>query len=228
MKTIGILGGMGPRSTSPFLELVLDQCQKQYGAKYDIDYPHIVVYSLPTPFYIDKPINHHELKNSIGEGLKRMESFNVSFIAMPCNTAHMYYEELSRNIDIPILNIIDETIKNIPNNLTITVFATESTLDSGLYQEELLNGGYNYIFQDSWQPKVNEIISLIKSGEETVERKKKWNQLVNMVYSQGIETIILACTDLNVLLKDTCKEYKIKFVDSSECLAEAVVREYVK
>jgi len=40
-SSIGILAGMGPRSTAPFLELVLDQCQIQYGAKYDIDYPHI-------------------------------------------------------------------------------------------------------------------------------------------------------------------------------------------
>jgi aspartate racemase len=34
--SIGILAGMGPRSTTPFLELVIDQCQIQYGAHYDI------------------------------------------------------------------------------------------------------------------------------------------------------------------------------------------------
>ena len=55
---IGILAGMGPRSTAPFLDLVIDECQLQYGAKYDEEFPHMMVYSLPTPFYIDRPINH--------------------------------------------------------------------------------------------------------------------------------------------------------------------------
>lgn len=226
MKTIGILAGMGPRSTSPFLELVLDQCQKQYGAKYDIDYPHIVIYSIPTPFYIDRPINHSELKTSIDKGLKKMQSFGVDFIAMPCNTAHKYYDELSKNI--PILNIINETVKNIPNNSKITVFATESTMDSRLYQDELLKKRYNYIFDDSWQPLVSEIISLIKSGKNTEERQEKWNQLLGMVDSKGVETIILACTDLNVVLKGIGDKGNITFVDSSESLAKAVVREYLK
>jgi aspartate racemase len=62
-KRIGILAGMGPRSTAPFLELVYDECQMQYGAKNDIDFPEIVVFSWPTPFYVDKDIND-ELFNS--------------------------------------------------------------------------------------------------------------------------------------------------------------------
>ncbi|TCO68302.1 hypothetical protein [Marinisporobacter balticus] len=38
---IGILAGMGPRSTAPFLDLVIDECQLQYGAKYDEEFPHM-------------------------------------------------------------------------------------------------------------------------------------------------------------------------------------------
>jgi len=228
MKTIGILAGMGPRSTSPFLELVLDQCQKQYGAKYDIEYPHIIIYSLPTPFYLDRPINHTELKASIIEGLKRLESCGATYIAIPCNTAHKYYEELITSIDRPLLNIIDETLENISESRRITLFATKSTFDSGLYQKELEEKGYEFFFDESWQEKVNEIISLIKSGENIIERNKKWDDLLKSVNTKGIDSIIIACTDLNVVLKDSINRYNITFIDSSECLAKAVVREYLK
>ena len=54
---IGILAGMGPRSTAPFVDMVVDECQRQYGARYDIDFPPMQIYALPTPFYIDRPIS---------------------------------------------------------------------------------------------------------------------------------------------------------------------------
>jgi hypothetical protein len=37
--TIGILAGMGPRSTGPFVDRVVAECQLQYGARHDIDFP---------------------------------------------------------------------------------------------------------------------------------------------------------------------------------------------
>lgn len=49
---IGILAGMGPKSTGPFVDTVVAQCQTIYGAKHDMDFPHMMIYSCPTPFYM--------------------------------------------------------------------------------------------------------------------------------------------------------------------------------
>lgn len=46
-KIIGILGGMGSESTALFYQKIIQQCQKQYGAKLDEDYPEIFIYNLP-------------------------------------------------------------------------------------------------------------------------------------------------------------------------------------
>lgn len=62
---IGILAGMGPKSTSPFIDKVIDYCQKLYGASNDIDYPHMMIYSCPTAFYADRPIDHDEMKKRL-------------------------------------------------------------------------------------------------------------------------------------------------------------------
>lgn len=48
--SLGVLAGMGPRSTAPFIDMLVDECQKQYGARFDIDYPKMHIISLPTPF----------------------------------------------------------------------------------------------------------------------------------------------------------------------------------
>lgn len=212
-KSIGILAGMGPRSTSPFLESVLDQCQIQYGAKHDIDYPHIMIYSLPTPFYLDRPIDHKLMREIIIEGIQHLESTGVSCIAMACNSAHIYFDELKEKISIPLLNIVEETMKKVDSNKKITIFATESTFNSELYQKGILNSGNQFIFKSNWQKKINTIIQMIKESKEISEVNLYWDELVKQAIDEDVDDIIIACTDLSVL-KSKFKD-EVNFIDSS-------------
>ncbi|OZV10649.1 amino-acid racemase [Tissierella sp. P1] len=225
-KSIGILAGMGPRSTSPFLELVLDQCQIQYGAKYDIDYPPIMIYSLPTPFYLDCSIDHKVMKEIIIEGIRHLESTGVSCIAMPCNSVHIYFDELKEKISIPLLNIIEETIKKVDSNRKITIFATEPTFNSELYQKGILHSDNQFIFKSDWQKKINIIIQMIKDKKEISEVNLYWDELVKDVMKEDVEDIIIACTDLSVL-KNKFND-KVNFIDSSHALAESLIKQYLK
>ena len=225
-KSIGILAGMGPRSTSPFLESVLDQCQIQYGAKHDIDYPHIMIYSLPTPFYLDRPIDHKVMRETIIEGIQHLESTGVSCIAMPCNSAHIYFDELKEKISIPLLNIVEETVKRVDSNRKITIFATESTFNSELYQKGILNSDNQFIFKSDWQKKINIIIQMIKEKKEISEVNLYWDELVKQAIDEDVDDIIIACTDLSVL-KSKFKD-EVNFIDSSHALAESLIKEYLK
>ena len=62
---IGILAGMGPKSTGPFIDQVVSAFQSLTGAKNDIDFPSMLIYSLPTPFYVDRPIDHKLIPQKI-------------------------------------------------------------------------------------------------------------------------------------------------------------------
>jgi len=224
-KKIGILAGMGPRSTSPFLEMVLNQCQKQYNAKYDIDYPHILIYSLPTPFYIDRVINHDEMKKTIKNGLKDLEKSGVDYIAMPCNSAHIYFDEIKESIKIPLMNIVDETIKKIKDkNKKITIFSTEVTMKSEIYQKGIQKSQNDFYFKKEWQKTVNKIIQMVKNNENKENIEKEWRKLIKEVKENKVEYIIIACTDLSMLKND----FKmIKIIDSSKSLAESVIKKYL-
>ncbi|MBK5348877.1 amino acid racemase [Bacillus sp. TH44] len=215
---IGILAGMGPKSTGPFVDTVVAECQTIYGAKHDIDFPHMMIYSCPTPFYMDRPIDHAAMKKAIIEGAQKLESTGVDFIAMPCNTAHLYFEELKRSITIPILNIVDETLKAIPENTKrVALLATEATIQAGIYQDGIAKRNIEYIHHEKWQTMINQIITCIKSGE-VEEARKLWSVLVLQLKDE-VDTAIIACSDLNVVVSED-------FVDSAQCLAKAVVRIY--
>lgn len=217
---IGILAGMGPKSTGPFVDTVVAECQTIYGAKHDMDFPHMMIYSCPTPFYMDRPIDHEAMKKAIIEGAQKLESTGASFIAMPCNTAHLYFEELQQSLSIPILNIVDETVKAIPENTKrVALLATEATVQSGIYQDGIAKRNIEYIHYEQWQESINQIITYIKSGE-VEEARELWSALVLQLKDE-VDTAIIACTDLNVLASED-------FIDSSQCLAKAVVRMYVE
>lgn len=225
-KTIGILAGMGPRSTAPFLELVVDECQKQYGAKNDIDFPKMMIYSLPTPFYVDKPINHKAMKETIIEGLQKLEKAGADFIAMPCNFAHIYFEELEKSINIPLLNIVDETVKKLPKSSErITLFATSFTYEFGIYQKGIKKYGHEFVLKNEWQVALNNLIKNIKANKDDPQNIEVLRDLINEVHKEDIQNIIIGCTDLNPVLKKILPEVNI--IDSSKCLAEAVVRKYL-
>jgi aspartate racemase len=223
---IGILAGMGPRSTSPFVDLIIDECQNLYGAKDDEDFPKIMIYSLPTPFYIDRPIDHELLKKTIIEGLKKLESAGVDFIAIPCNSAHIYFEELKKSIEVPLLNIVDETIKHLPEGpQKVTLFSTSSTYDSELYQKGIVNSGHEFVFENYWQQKLNFLIQSIKTDKDNTKNVELWNELVEEAKSKDIKSIIVGCTDLNAVLRKTPNS--IDIIDSSKCLAESAINKYL-
>lgn len=224
---IGILAGMGPKSTAPFIDLVVDECQRQYGASCDMDFPPMMIYSLPTPFTIDRPIDHEAMKRTIAEGLRKLASAGVDYIAMPCNTAHAYYAELRRAIDIPLVNIIEETVVNLPQKpQKSALFATSSTFDTGLYQKAIRDRGHTFVFREEWQDRINAIIRSIKEGTDQSDAISLWRSLLDDVYNESVDHVVIACTDLNVISAQAPP--KISVVDSSRCLAQAVVKKYMQ
>lgn len=221
---IGILAGMGPKSTGPFVNQVVNAFQVLSGAKDDIDFPPMMIYSLPTPFYVDRPIDHGLMKKAIGDGLKKLESCGVEFIAMPCNTAHRYFQSLRESIEIPLLNMVEINLNRIPKSAKkVTVLGTRSTMESEIYQKGLDLAHFTYIFNPAWQKKVDEMLLSIKTCPDHFLAIKLWQELCEEVGIAEVDAIVLACTDLNVVINSTLS---LKIIDSSQALAEAIVYQW--
>lgn len=223
--TIGILGGMGPRSTAPFLEEVLNQCQVQYKAEEDMDYPHMMIYSLPTPFYTGQPVNHEDMEKSLVEGIKKLEASGVDLIAIPCNTAHRYYKAMEQAVEVPIINMIEATIHRVPKGVKVAIFGTDVTMESGLYQRQLEEKGQPIVHDAKWQEGINAVLSLMKKTGLSYEVRQIIDDLIKDVKEAGADCILLACTDLGMMAEG---HEDMRFIDTSKVLAEELVARYLK
>ncbi|MCX6044092.1 MAG: aspartate/glutamate racemase family protein [Chloroflexi bacterium] len=221
-KTIGILAGMGPRSTAPFVDLVITECQRQYGAQQDIDFPPLMIYSLPAPFYLDRPVDHQALEATISAGLQHLASTGVAFIAMPCNTAHMYYAQLAHKLQIPLLNMIDLTVQQVPpTTQRMALIATRTTQSAGLYQQAIQSSPVVLIADEAWQQRIDALIRTIKTEQDIPKAQRLWSDLIQVCESTGIDTVLIACTDITAAV--TALRGNVAVLDATECLAATVV-----
>ena len=218
-KTIGILAGMGPRSTSPFLESVLDECQKQYGAVDDMDFPKMVIVSLPTPFYLDDRMDEKALKQSIVDGARELSGYNVDFMAIPCNTAHLYMDSIVETVEIPVLDMVELTLKRIKSSRCV-LLAAPLTVKSGLFQRK--SSQVEWVSQ--WQEQVSDLIAGVKSGLDHEILQGRWNSLLLEIIQGGFSQVVIGCTDLSVFNNPYTE---LEVVDAMNVLAGETVKEWL-
>jgi aspartate racemase len=219
---IGILAGMGPRSTAPFVDLVIDECQRQYGARDDEEFPPMMIYALPAPFYLDRPLDHGALRAAIQAGMRKLASTGVAFVAMPCNTAHIFYDDLAAAIDVPLLNIVDEALRAMPASAArVALLATRPTVESGIYQAAAARAGLELAHSSSWQARVDGLLGAIKSSTDRRNAQDMWHELLDDLAADEVDTVLLACTDLNAV---SSARAGLAVLDATQCLAAATVR----
>ena len=225
-KVIGILAGMGPMSTAPFVDILMKEWQLTCNALNDMDYPHVLIYSLPTPFYINKPIDHALMQAAIEKGLKQLQSYGVDFIAMPCNTAHQYYDALQESLDIKLLHIVEATCQCIPNFIqSIALLATESTMESGIYQNYLNDREKTILCDSKLQTISNQLINSVKRNECHQVVKVHIQNLKAWIQKNNVEAVIIGCTDISQVVKEALSDNML-VIDSSKCLALSIINEY--
>lgn len=222
MKTLGVIGGVGPLATAYFLELLVSITE----AHRDQEHIDAIIYSRPSipdrTSYILKKSNDSPVKMMVDIGTKLKEQ-GASFIAIPCITAHSFYEELSEEIDLPIINVLEEIALYLKDSKIkrAGVLATDGTLYSKSLQGTLEAHGIKAILpSERSQSYVMDIIyENIKAGESI--DMDKFNHIKEDMDSKDAEVIILGCTELSLL-----KRNKITgpgFIDPMEVLARRAV-----
>jgi|TARA_B100000315_G_C14408016_1_gene509642 aspartate racemase len=226
-KIIGVLGGMGPESTAIFYHELIIQCQKQYGAKYDEDYPEIFIYNLPIPDVVEGLKTPEKTLKVLVKGAKKLESIGVDFIVMPCNTAHYFYDKIKKEVSIPFLSITEETAKKVKskNFNKIGLLATGTTVKYKIYNNDLDKLGIDLVVPEK-QEKVTKIIMNILAGKKLEKDKEELKQIIEKLKNNGAKAMVLGCTDIPILLKQ--EDVDIKVFDTVEVLAESTIKFAVK
>ncbi len=217
-KKLGIIGGLGPVATAYFYELI----SRMTDAYIDQDHIDIDIISKPTipdrTDYILGRSSCSPLPHMIDIG-KTLESMGADYIAIPCITAHYFHKELSDNIMIPIIYIIDETIQYLNKHgiKNVGIMATEGTIESGLFQKELSKAGIIPIIPSKQKQAL--VTSLIyKNVKAGLPANMEWfRQVTDELVVNGAEIIVLGCTELSLIKRDN--EIGSGFIDCLEVLA---------
>ncbi|MEK6981774.1 MAG: amino acid racemase [Candidatus Micrarchaeota archaeon] len=222
MKKIGILGGMGPESTAHTYMKMIEYCQKEYGAKQDADFPPIVIYSCPIPDVVNINNKEVELLENLESGIDLLKNAGCKFAIIPCNSVQSFLPVLSKKL--PIISIVEETIEELTKLgiKKVGLLATQTTLSKRIYQQALEKQGIEMILPEN-QKEVTEVIRKILEGKKEETKEKLYN-IINNLKRKGAGAVILACTDLPLIVDK--KDFDIAILDTVEILAKAAVKKY--
>ena len=111
---LGTFGGMGPEATSDMFRSII----RLTPADKDQDHIPTLVYSLPQVPDRMSSINDNDpaIIPYLVEAVKLLESSGAIVISIPCNTVHYYYDIMADTVDVPIINMIEETVKEVKLN----------------------------------------------------------------------------------------------------------------
>jgi len=215
---IGILGGMGTQAG-------LDFCNKLAilnRGKIDQEYPLFLLYNksnIPgrpesigsqTKNLSNKSTNkkskakYDKVLTSLLKGCRLLQKNKCNFIVIPCNTAHYWFEDLQKKINIPIINMPKEvfkfTRKNCKKKSKIGLLATEGTLKTGVYKK-FFKKDYDLINppQNIQKNSVNKAIKLVKMGK-VKSAEKAIRPAINFLINLNCKKIILGCTELPIAI----------------------------
>ena len=229
---LGVLGGVGPLATAYFMELVI----KRTPAMCDQDNIPMIVFNDPqipdrTAYILDrtKPDPLPEMVKVV----RWLEDAGADYIAIPCNTAHYFYDAIAAGSHVPVLNIMRETAAHVSSMVSggsgrVGLLATEGTIASGVFQHYLDERGLTAVVPTD-EERSGVIMPLIY---DRVKRNLSYDEKPFMEVArrlhdeEGCDAVIVGCTELSVVYQDL-SEPPAWLVDAMDVLASRCVEHYL-
>lgn len=204
---LGIIGGMGPMASAVFYDMI----SSKTDASCDQENLNLILLShagMPdrTRAILSKDeAQIEEVRSKLLADAMFLQNAGCTAIAVTCNTAHYFVNMIEDELDIPFIHLIRETAEAVASEFgakKVAVLATDGTIETRLYQDELSKRGVI-----AFTPKaevqalvMHEIYECIKRGKPADE--EIWQKIEEYVKAEGCEAAVLACTELSVVRKE--------------------------
>jgi aspartate racemase len=237
---IGVLGGMGPAAANMFLDKTISL---KTDARSDQEHARVL---------LDQATDVPDRTAAIAAGskapvkpmvnsLKRLDKGGADIVAITCNTAHKFHDDLLAAVEkyglkLELLHIVDATMKELfaqkPGAKRVGLLATTGTVGQRIYQEraeKLGHGNIEWVApNEEFQNRVMDgIYKGVKAGDSELG-KRELLAAAEHLKEQGVDAMLLACTEIPLVLKtgDTKTEAgeNIPMIDTLEALAKAALQ----
>lgn len=220
-KSVGIIGGMGPGATALLFQKIIDYTD----AKVDAEHIHIMIDNRPSIPDRTSAILKGENTPAkyICECGRKLQEYGAELLAIPCNTSHYFYPYIQEQLDIPVVNMPEETAKECKNSGfdAVGVLATTGTRKTEIYDHALKKFGIRAMYpDDEGQELLMSIIyDYVKAGKKA--DSSMFQRQIEKMVSEGVQAFILGCTELPMVFQDG--DFGMKFIDSLDILAKRTV-----
>lgn len=227
---LGVLGGMGPLASAVFME----RLTVLTAAERDQNHIPTILWSDPrVPDRTDARLNGGaDPLPWLINGATKLKEAGAKAIVIPCNSAHLWYEQLVDAVDINVIHIVKSVIDDLKSRgITrgrIGLMGATATLNLELYQRELERQGFDYIVphKDQLDHYCMRPIRLVKANR-IQEAYPIALECINILKKRGAEAIILGCTEYPLAVPHSERAgLGIPIIDSIDALALAAIKWY--
>jgi aspartate racemase len=227
LKTIGIMGGMGPAATVDLMSRIISMTDAASDQEH---IPMIVDSDTRIPDRTEAILGRGEspLPEMLASA-KRLEAAGADFIVVACHAAHYYLPEIRKQIGIPVIDMPEEVAKllKMKGVNKAAVLATDGTVRSGLYGAALERFGIQAVYPDDDQQKtvMSLVYECVKKGytDPADFPREEITGIIGDLSSQGAEVLLLASTELPIAFSIMGLRSSA-FIDPTVVLAKSAIR----
>ena len=223
MRSMGVIGGLGPETSAEFYLEVVFGAQSRGGSTR----PPILLWSVPGAYEVERDAIEHNrgverYRPLLIEAAQLLERAGADFLVMPCNSLHIFIEDIRSAVGIPVLSIVEETARflNARSIERVGMLATDITIRSGLYEDALAAAGVTSVYPDGLdQARIGRMVRNIVTNRYDNRDREALVAIARRLAERDVNCVILACTDLQLLVP----REDLEIFDTMKILADAAV-----
>jgi len=226
MGKIGVIGGIGPASSIEYYRLIIEGFQKKLQTRH---YPEIIINSIDMTRMLNYVFNNQmdDLTSFLVREIKLLEGVGVDFVAMASNTPHIVFDEVQNRVQVPMVSIVKETIKQITARRLkkVLLLGTKFTMSAGFYQKEATISGIQMVVpgEEKQQYIHDKYMGELVFNQIVPETKKELIGIVEEMHPEiGFEGIVLGGTELPLILHQDDFKY-LEVLDTTKIHVHGIV-----
>ncbi len=226
MKKIGIIGGLGPESTLDYYKRITSFFQ-QHNQSFST--PEIIIYSVDMSelfaFVTDQ--RWQALADWLASKVTALKNAGAEFAVISSNTPHIVFDQLQPQAALPMISIVEATLEAAKSMgfKKIGLLGTGLTMQTNFFGERFSREGITVVVPNEQERSYIEekLFSEIELGIFKEETRQGLLSIVqDMKTRDGIEAVILGCTELPLILDQ--KDSDVPFLNTTAIHVEAICR----